>query len=228
MTTEHHLQLPVGDDQVRQLKLGDVVYVSGVIYTMRDMGHRRAVDMVRRGDPLPFDLNNGTIWHCGPITQQGPEGKWHVLSAGPTTSSRFNELGPEVMQVFGVRCVIGKGSMGTKAIETIRQSGGVFLNATGGCGALYAGQVEEVLNVFWQDLGMPEAIWMVRANCLGPLIVGIDHHGNCLMDNVRQEMRARLESIYKQSGISGADDLSYLPKRVAAKASVRKNEGDSH
>ena len=217
MNKEHNLLLPASPEQVRQLKLGDVVYLSGLVHTMRDMGHRRAVDMLRRGEKLPFDLNDGAIWHCGPITRQDPQGRWQVLSAGPTTSSRFDELGPEVMKTFRVRCTIGKGIMGAKAIQMIREIDGCFLNATGGCGALYAGQVEEVVNVFWTDLGMPEAVWVFRVNRLGPLIVGIDSDGNSLVEGVIQAMRSNLASIYQRSGIAADHDLSYLPKRVAAK-----------
>jgi len=223
MTNEHHLQLPVSEEQIRRLNLGDIVYLSGLVHTMRDMGYRRAVEMLHRGEKLPFDLNNGAIWHCGPITRMDTEGKWQVLSAGPTTSSRFNELGPELMRAFRIRCTIGKGSMSTKARETIRDVGGFFLNATGGCGALYAGQVEEVANVFWMDLCVPEAIWVVRVNSLGPLIVGIDSTGSSLVDGITQAMQAKLASIYEQSGISANRDLAYLPKRVAAKGS-RKND----
>jgi fumarate hydratase subunit beta len=223
MTNEHRLQLPVSEEQISQLKLGDIVYLSGLVHTMRDMGHRRAVEMLRRREQLPFDLNNGAIWHCGPITRKNAESKWQVLSAGPTTSSRFNELGPELMKAFRVRCTIGKGTMSTKACETIRDVGGFFLNATGGCGALYAGQVEEVVNVYWTDLGMPEAVWVVRLNNLGPLIVGIDNKGNSLVDGMTRAMQDRLVSIYEQSGISGSRDLAYLPKRVVAKGSRRND-----
>ena len=222
MTKEHHLQLPVSREQVRQLKLGDVVYLSGQVITMRDMGHRRAVDMLHRGEKLPFDLNDGAVWHCGPIARKNADGKWQVLSAGPTTSSRFNELGPELMQAFGVRCTIGKGSMSTKARETMRKLRGFFLNATGGCGALYAGQVEEVVNVFWLDLGMPEAAWVLRVNRLGPLIVGIDSAGSSLVDGVTQTMRNNLAAIYQHSGISADHEFAYLPKRVAAKGAQKQ------
>jgi fumarate hydratase subunit beta len=223
MSSEHRLQLPVSEREIRKVNCGDIVYVSGVVHTMRDMGHRRAVEMLRRGEKLPFDLRNGTILHCGPIAQQNANGKWRILSAGPTTSSRFNELGPELMRAFQVRCTIGKGSMGTSAVETIRDLGGFFLNATGGCGALYAGQVEEVIDVIWTDLGMPEAIWVLRVKDLGPLVVGIDSNGNCLIDDVRKTVRTKLASIYERSGIAPDRDLAYLPKRVAAKGSRRRD-----
>jgi fumarate hydratase subunit beta len=223
MSSEYRLQLPTREGEICELNCGDTVYVSGVVHTMRDMGHRRAVEMLRRGEKLPFDLSNGAVLHCGPITRQNADGKWQIFSAGPTTSSRFNELGPELMRAFQVRCTIGKGSMGTRAVETIRDLGGFFLNATGGCGALYAGQVEEVIDVFWTDLGMPEAIWVLRVKDLGPLVVGIDSNGNRLIDDVSRTVRTNLASIYEQSGIAPDQDLAYLPKRVAAKASRRKD-----
>jgi fumarate hydratase subunit beta len=221
MTTEHNLQLPVSKEQSRRLRVGDVVYLSGVVHTLRDMGHRRAVDMFRRGERLPFDLTNGALWHCGPIVRTASDGKWQVLSAGPTTSSRFNELAPELMRAFGVRCTIGKGTMGAEARDAMRKIGGFFLNATGGCGALYAGQVEEVTNVFWMDLGIPEAVWVLRVNRLGPLLVGIDCDGNSLADEVSQTMQAKLAAVYERSGIPAGRDLSYLPKRVTAKGSSK-------
>jgi len=218
MTNEHHLQLPVSEEQARRLNLGDIVYLSGLIHTMRDMAHRRAVDLFRRGEKLPFDLHDAAIFHCGPIIRMAGKGRWQVISAGPTTSSRFNELGPELMRVFRVRCTIGKGSMGAEARAAMRQTTGFFLNATGGCGALYAGQLE-VMNVFWMDLGMPEAVWVLRANHLGPLLVGIDSNGNSLADEIAQTMQTNLSGIYARSGIVGNRDLAYLPKRVAAKGS---------
>jgi len=229
MTREHRLHLPFSPEQARELNCGDTVYLSGVIHTMRDMGHRRAVEMLARGEALPFDLRGGTIWHCGPIVRKSATssatsagGRWEVLSAGPTTSSRFNELGPELMKSLRVRCTIGKGTMGEKAIQTIREIGGCFLNATGGCGALYASQVEEVIDVFWTDLGLPEAVWVLRVSELGPLIVGIDPHGQNLFGRIGGQMRANLREIYRKTAIRPGYDLAYLPKRVAGKRSGEK------
>jgi tartrate/fumarate subfamily iron-sulfur-dependent hydro-lyase beta chain len=226
MTREHRLTLPFSPEQAHELNCGDTVYLSGVIHTMRDMGHRRAVDMLARGERLPFDLRDGAIWHCGPIVRKFvppnssaalAQERWEVLSAGPTTSSRFNQLGPELMRSLRVRCTIGKGTMGDQAIQTMRDVGGCFLNATGGCGALYAGQIEEVVNVFWTDLGLPEAVWVLRAKELGPLVVGIDAHGNSLFGKIGAQMRSNLEAVYREAGIRRDYNLAYLPKRVAGK-----------
>jgi fumarate hydratase subunit beta len=235
MTREHRLKLPFSPAQARQLNCGDTVYLSGTVHTMRDMGHRRAVQMLARGQALPFDLRNGAIWHCGPIVrkitpanaQTASAGnparwRWEVLSAGPTTSSRFNEMGPELIRSLGVRCTIGKGTMGAKAIQTMQEIGGCFLNATGGCGALYAGQVEEVIDVFWTDLGLPEAVWVLRVKELGPLVVGIDPHGRSLFDTIGAHMRSNLEAIYSRAGISPDYNLAYLPKRVAGKGGDKR------
>ncbi len=216
MTKEYHFQLPVTEEQIRQLNCGDTVYVSGLVHTMRDMGHRRAVDMLARGEKLPFDLHNGALWHCAPIVRKTPQGKWEAVSAGPTTSSRFTYLGSELMKALQVRCTIGKGTMLTKAIETMHAVGSCFLNSTGGCAALYAGKIEEVVNVFWTDLGLPEATWVLRVKDLGPLIVGIDSNKSSIFEQVGEKMRANLTSIYRNSGIDSQYSLAYLPKRVVA------------
>lgn len=219
MSKEVRLELPVTEEQVRGLTCGDVVYISGIVYTMRDMGHRRIVELLKRGEKLPFDLSRGAIWHCGPIVRQLPDGKWEVVSAGSTTSSRFTYLGSELIESLKVRCIIGKGTMLQKAVETMRDVGSCFLNSTGGCASLYAGQVEEVVEVFWTDLGLPEATWVLKLKELGPLVVGIDSHGNSLFDAVGKTMKANLVNIYQKCNLQPNYNLSYLPKRVPSKAS---------
>jgi fumarate hydratase subunit beta len=216
MTKEYRFQLPVTEEQMRQLNFGDVVYLSGVVHTMRDMGHRRALDMLARGEKLPFDLRGGVLWHCAPIVRKTAEGKWEAISAGPTTSSRFTYLGSELIRRLQIRCTIGKGTMLSKAVETMKEVGSCFFNSTGGCAALYAGKIEEVVGVHWTDLGLPEATWMLRMKEFGPLIVGIDSHGNSLFEKIGITMRQNLVSIYKKSQIDANYSLAYLPKRVVA------------
>lgn len=219
MSKEVRLELPITEEQVRDLTCGDVVYLSGNVYTMRDMGHRRAVEMLKRGEKLPFDLAKGAIWHCGPIVRQRADGKWEAVSAGSTTSSRFTYLGSDLIKALKVRCTIGKGTMLQKAVETMREIGSCYLNSTGGCASLYAGQIEEVVDVFWTDLGLPEATWVMKVRDLGPLVVGIDSHGNSLFEAIGKTMRANLMDIYRRSNLKPDYNLSYLPKRVPAKAS---------
>lgn len=216
MTREHRFQLPVTEEQIRQVNFGDIVYVSGVVHTMRDMGHRRALDMLARGEELPFNLKGGVLWHCAPIVRKTPENGWQAISAGPTTSSRFTYLGSELIRRLQIRCTIGKGTMLTKAVETMKEVGSCFLNSTGGCAALYAGKIEEVVAVHWTDLGLPEATWVLRMKDFGPFIVGIDTYGNSLFEQVGVKMREKLVSIYKSRHIEANYSLAYLPKRVVA------------
>lgn len=221
MSKEYRLKAPITEAQIRELKCGDAVYISGLVHTMRDMGHRRAADMLAAGEKLPFDLHNGVLWHCGPIVQSLPQGKWKAVSAGPTTSSRFTYLGAELIKKLQIRCTIGKGTMLAKAAEAMGEVGSCFLNATGGCAALYAEQIEEVVDVLWTDLGLPEAIWVMRVKDLGPLIVGIDTQGASLFEKVGQNMRANLTSIYEKSHLDPKYSLAYLPKRVVASSKAK-------
>ena len=219
MAKEYRLTLPISEADARQLQCGDAVYVSGIVHTMRDMGHRRTVEMMARGEKLPFDLTNGALWHCGPIVKKNAAGKWETVSAGSTTSSRFTALGSQLIKDLKVRLTIGKGTMHKQAADTMSEVGSVFLNSTGGAASLYAGQIEEVVDVHWTDLGLPEAIWVLRVKDLGPLVVGIDSHGESIFVKIGRQMKANLVSIYEKSGIRADYDLAYLPKRVAGKAS---------
>src|SRR5512146_1828759 len=106
------------------------------------MGHRRARDLLAQGGELPFDLSQMGMWHCGPITRQDEDG-WHLVSAGPTTSSRFTSLGAALIRRLGIQVIVGKGTMGQEAVDALGEVGGCFLNSTGGCAVLYARQVEE-------------------------------------------------------------------------------------
>ena len=216
MARESHIQLPADRDAIRELRVGDIVYLSGPLCTLRDMGHRRAVDALARGDNLPFDLAGSALWHSGPITRRDGD-RWHLVSAGPTTSSRFTPLGAELIRRLGISVVVGKGTMGPEAVEAMKEVGGCFLNATGGCAVLYAHQVEEVVAVHWLDLGEPEAAWMVRARDMGPLVVGIDSTGDSLFDRMRAAMAPRLAEAYRRAGITPGERLAYLPKRVPAR-----------
>lgn len=215
MAREFRIQLPIDEQAVRELRVGDTVYLSGLLCTLRDMGHRRAVDAVARGEQLPFDLGSVAMWHCGPITRQEGD-RWRFVSAGPTTSSRFTPLGSQLIRRFGIRMVVGKGTMGTEAVAAMREVGSCFLNSTGGCAVLYARQVEEVVAVHWLDLGEPEAAWVVRVREMGPLLVGIDSTGDSLYQRVRAQVAPRLSQIYHEAGIDPTGGFVYLPKRVPA------------
>lgn len=205
------LEFPLTEEQVRELNVGDVVYLTGIIHTMRDMGHARALEMLKKGEKLPFDLATSAIWHCAPIVKQDEAGKWHVPSAGSTTSSRFTPLGSEMLEQLGMRCTLGKGTMGKRAVDTMQRIGSVYLNTTGGCAAMYAQQIEEVVDVHWLDLGLPEAIWVMKVKEFGPLIVGIDSHGNSLFENMKKVMDENLAEQAAKARITLDYNYSYMP-----------------
>jgi fumarate hydratase subunit beta len=217
--TESIISIPVSEEDVRKLRVGDHVYVNGIVNTMRDMGHRRVVEMTKRGEELPFNIKEGAIWHCGPIVKKIGE-EWKIMSAGPTSSSRFTELGAKIVRDHKVRLTIGKGNMGSPMVNALKDIGGVYLLATGGCAALYAKNIQKVEKVHWLDLGMPEATWVLKVNKLGPLIVGIDSEGNSLAQMVRNKVRTRVKDIYNEEKIDPARTYVWWPKKIAGTKEV--------
>ncbi|MDR1045523.1 MAG: FumA C-terminus/TtdB family hydratase beta subunit [Candidatus Adiutrix sp.] len=222
MAREYHFQLPVNEEQMRELQIGDLVYLSGIVITMRDISHRKAVDMLGADESLPVDFTNGALWHCAPIVRQKGEGQWEAVAAGSTTSSKFSKLGAELIRKLQIRCTIGKGTMFPPAVDAMEEVGAVFLNATGGAAAMYACQIKEVVDAFWLELGLPEALWVLRVEEMGPFIVGIDSHRNSLFDEVGAVCRENLQRVYADSHISPDYTYTYLPKRVMARSRDKK------
>lgn len=183
------IKLPASDEDILKLKVGDVIYVDGIVVTARDAAHRRfLVD----GVPLPVDLRGLAILHAGPVmVKRG--GRWTCVSIGPTTSERMERYEHEFIAMTGVKLVIGKGGMGPKTAEACRRYRAAYAIFPGGCGALGAEAVEEVLGVEWLDLGIPEALWILKVRELGPLIVAIDPQGNNMTEEVRRRSRSRVD-----------------------------------
>lgn len=212
--TEPEIKLPATESSVRRLDVGDIVRVTGLVHTMRDMGYRRMVETIQRGEPPSFDLTEGAIWHCGPIARN-VDGRWQIVAAGPTSSSRFTELGARLVEMCKVRFTIGKGTMGPPMVSALSKVGGVYLVSTGGCAVLYAQQITNVENVHWLELGMPEATWVLKVEKLGPLVVGIDSKGNTLTSSVLKEAKTRIEQICRDEKIDPARNYVWWPKKVA-------------
>lgn len=160
----------------------------------------RALDMCDKGEKLPIDLDGAAIYHCGPIMRKKGD-SWVLVAAGPTTSARMNSLEPRFIEDFGIRGVIGKGGMSQPTIDAMKKCGCVYLAITGGAAVLAAMGVKRVLGVEWLDLGMPEALWILEAENLGPLIVGIDAHGNSLFKKVEEEVSRNLPLARRRLGI---------------------------
>ncbi|MCK4445112.1 MAG: fumarate hydratase C-terminal domain-containing protein [Thermoplasmata archaeon] len=195
-----HLTTPLSEDDVRNLKLGDSVYLSGMMYTGRDEVHIRSLEYLEEGKEIPVDFKDMAIFHCGPIMKKENE-HWSVVAAGPTTSTRMNSLEPQFIENFGVRAVIGKGGMSRPTIEAMEKFGCVYLAITGGAAILAANGMKEVKGVEWFDMGMPEAIWIVETENFGPLTVAIDAHSNSLFEGVEKIVEGNIPKIKSKLGL---------------------------
>lgn len=198
---EHHLRTPISEADVRKLKAGDIIYVTGTMFTARDEAHLRALEYYKNGKKLPVDLGGLILYHCGPITRKIDK-KWEVVAAGPTTSTRMESVEAEFMMNFDVRVVVGKGGMGLKTAEAMKKFGAIYCAFTGGTALLAARAIRNVERVEWLDLGMPEAIWVLNVATFGPLIVAIDACGNNLYNDVVKEIEENRKKIYRQISIS--------------------------
>lgn len=195
-----NLRLPAGEKEVRALKLGDTVFLSGEFYTARDEAHMHALADHDRSKKPPVDFRGSAIFHCGPIMKKAGE-KWQLVAAGPTTSSRMNTLEPRFIEVFRPSAIIGKGGMSKPTIEAMQKFGCVYLAITGGAAVLAAKGVREVKGVHWFELGMPEALWILEAQNFGPLIVAIDTHGNSLYEKVSKEVERNIPRVIEKLGL---------------------------
>ncbi len=193
---EYRLRVPLSEEDVRKLRVGDIVYLTGVIYTARDAAHRRIIEYLREGKPLPFDLRGGVIYHCGPVVTK-KDGQWVVVAGGPTTSARMELYEYEVIEKLNVRVVIGKGGMGKRTAEACTKYGAVYATYTGGAGVLAAQSIKRVIDVHWLDLGIPEAVWVFEVEDFGPLVVAIDSAGRNLIEEVLEESVKRKNELLK-------------------------------
>ncbi|WP_100330379.1 fumarate hydratase [Bacillus xiapuensis] len=180
------LQAPITEEQIRQLKVGDIVRINGRMYTGRDAIHKYLMD-----HDAPVDLNGQVIYHCGPVMLKDEDGQWHVKAAGPTTSIREEPYQGDIMKKFGIRAVIGKGGMGPKTLAALQEHGGVYLNAIGGAAQYYADCIQSVDGVDLMEFGIPEAMWHLQVEGF-TAVVTMDSHGNSLHASVNQSSLEKL------------------------------------
>ncbi|RBN37869.1 fumarate hydratase, partial [Priestia megaterium] len=172
---------------IRELKVGDVVRINGMLYTGRDAIHKHLTD-----HDAPIDLNGQIIYHCGPVMLKDEDEKWHVTAAGPTTSIREEPYQGDIMKKFGIRAVIGKGGMGPKTLAALQEHGGVYLNAIGGAAQYYADCIKSVEGVDLMQFGIPEAMWHLKVEGF-TAVVTMDSHGNSLHADVDKSSFEKLE-----------------------------------
>jgi fumarate hydratase class I len=183
------LQAPIDEATIRSLNVGDVVLLSGRVYTGRDAVHAHLMK-----NAPPVDLRGGVLYHCGPVVRKEDDGgrpRWTVTAAGPTTSMREEPYQAEIIGRYGVRVVMGKGGMGARTLAGLKEHGAVYLNAIGGAAQFYARCITGVDDVSLLELGTPEAMWHLQVHEF-PAIVTMDAKGNSLHQVVEQESGKRL------------------------------------
>jgi len=196
----YRLKTPIAEEDIRKLKVNDVLYVTGTLITARDAAHRRALDFHKEKRTLPIELQGLAVFHCGPIVKKEDD-KWTIVAAGPTTSTRMDIFEDEFIKNFKVRVVIGKGGMGKRTTDAMKKYGAVYGAFTGGAAVLAAKAVKNVKSVEWYDLGMPEAMWVLEVEEFGPLTVAIDARGNNLFADVARKVEEGKHNIYEKLGI---------------------------
>ena len=182
------LTTPLKDEDLEGLNIGDVVYLTGHLVTCRDVAHRRLIELKRE---LPVDLKGGAIFHAGPIVRKKDGGGFEMVSIGPTTSMRMEKFEKQFIKQTGVKLIVGKGGMGPETVEGCQQYKAAHAIFPGGCAVLAATQVEEIERAEWQDLGMPETLWVNRVKEFGPLIISIDTKGNNLIEQNKVRFNAK-------------------------------------
>jgi fumarate hydratase class I len=200
------LSIPLNDDEIRRLAVGDSVLLSGVMITGRDAVHKWLADTFIKktrqpsGDDLEVYqsikpiLEGGVIYHCGPVVGGLATKEYRFVAAGPTTSIREEPYQGDVMRLFNLKGVIGKGGMAAKTLQACSEVPGVYFHAIGGAASLIAEAVQRVLGVYKLDFGVPEAIWVIEVKDF-PVVVTMDAHGNSLHETVRQQSRQMLEKL---------------------------------
>jgi tartrate/fumarate subfamily iron-sulfur-dependent hydro-lyase beta chain len=179
---EYHVSLPLSSDLLKILRVNDILYVTGRVFTARDSAHEKLRGM--KQSELPFDPAPMGLYHCGPLMKKD-DGQWAVVSAGPTTSSRLEEYEDILLDRFGFHLIIGKGGMGERTRRALKKTGSVYTAFTGGAGVLAAEKITTVAEVYWlEELGMPEAVWIFEVKEFGPLIVSMDSTGASLYRDI--------------------------------------------
>ena len=196
---EYRLRTPLSDEDVEKLRVGDIVYVSGIVVTARDEAHKKVLETIEKGEKLPIDLRGLVLYHCGPVARKRPDGTWEIRAAGPTTSMRMESVEAEFIEKTGIKMVVGKGGMGERTAEAMKKYKAVYAVFTGGAGALAANAIKRVVDVYWLDeLGIPEALWVFEVEDFGPLTITIDTTGRNYYAERMNEVMKNAQSIVEE------------------------------
>jgi fumarate hydratase subunit beta len=200
------IHIPIHDDTIRSLKVGDPVALNGILITGRDTVHKWMIDtFIRKTRPPQGDdlqvyaaiqplLKDSVIYHCGPVVSGLDTKQYKFVAAGPTTSILEEPYQAEVMKHFNIKGVIGKGGMGPKTLQGCQETPGVYFHAIGGAASYIAQSVTRVLGVYKLDFGVPEAMWVIEVKDL-PVVVTMDAHGQSLHTVIEQHSSQVLQEL---------------------------------
>jgi fumarate hydratase class I len=200
------VHIPISDEVIRSLKVGDTVAITGMLLTGRDAVHKWMIETFIKGTRHPQDddqevykaikplLDGGIIYHCGPVVSGVETGDYKFVAAGPTTSIREEPYQGDVMRHFNIKGVIGKGGMGDKTLAACQVVPSVYFHAVGGAATLIAQSVQKVFEVHKMDFGVPEAIWVLDVEKF-PAVVTMDSHGNSIHKDVEQKSAGLLQQL---------------------------------
>jgi L(+)-tartrate dehydratase beta subunit len=195
---EYRFKTPLTESDMRQLRVGDAVYLDGVVFGVRDGNLIRMFD--QKVAP-PCDWRGAALLHTAPNVRKLGPGKYEPVCVGTTTSMRMDRFTEGLLRDYGVRAILGKGGLSQKSAELMQQYGAVYLSVTGGAAAPETLQIEEIEKVYWEDL-MPECIWQFRFKGLGPMTVGIDTHGGNLQHSVQAAAQQKTAELLRKMGVT--------------------------
>jgi fumarate hydratase subunit beta len=198
------LTIPISDEDIRALHVGDTVFLNGIIVLGRDAAHKFMVETFIRHPTPPEEaelygelkklLDGGVIYHCGPVVKKHEDGSYSFVAAGPTTSIREEVYEPEVIEHFNLKGVIGKGGMGPNTLKACQSQPAVYFHAIGGAASLIAQSVKEVVTAHKLEFGVPEAMWVIRVEDF-PVVVTMDSHGQSIHDQVEARSKEKLAEL---------------------------------
>ena len=189
------IKTPLDPEEIRNLKVNEDFEITGKVFTARDAAHKKLLELPE--NEVPAFLKDCPCFHCGPVMKK--DGEWKVISAGPTTSARMEIFEDKFMEKFGTLIFIGKGGMGDRTLNALKEHGAIYAQYTGGAGSLMAHSVKRVTDVLYlEELGIPEAIWVFEVERLGPLVVTMDSNGASLHKEVSKIVEKNLERIKKE------------------------------
>ena len=182
---------PLTKADLADIQAGDIMYLDGDLMTCRDVAHRRVIEY---GRELPYDIRGKAILHAGPIVRPTSDGGYEMVSVGPTTSMRMEKFEYDFTQRTGVRVIVGKGGMGPNTERACKEFGAIHCVFPAGCAVVAATEVLEIQEHHWDELGMPETLWVCKVREFGPLIVSIDANGRNLFEEQKVLYNARKEA----------------------------------